>query len=77
MSANSRLLTGVKPGEFVYFTHSFKAPVTQDTAATTLYVEPFASSVERGNVFGVQFHPEKSSETGLRILRNFLAWERS
>lgn len=77
MSANSRLLTGVEPGEFVYFTHSFKAPVTQDTAATTLYVEPFASSVERGNVFGVQFHPEKSSETGLRILRNFLAWERS
>jgi glutamine amidotransferase len=70
--ANSQLLAGVEPGEFVYFTHSFKAPVTADTAAITNYIEPFASAVERGNVFGVQFHPEKSGETGLKILRNFL-----
>ncbi len=69
---DSRLLTGVDPGEFVYFTHSYKAPVTADTAAVTQYIEPFASAVERGNVFGVQFHPEKSGETGLKILRNFL-----
>ena len=73
----SRLLSGVEPGEFVYFTHSYKAPVTADTAATTHYIEPFASAVERANVMGVQFHPEKSGETGLKILRNFLAWERS
>jgi glutamine amidotransferase len=70
--AGSRLLAGVQPGEFVYFTHSFKAPVTADTAATTFYIEPFASAVERGNVMGVQFHPEKSGATGLKILRNFL-----
>ena len=71
--AESRLLTNVESGEYVYFTHSFKGPVTQDTAATTHYIEPFAAAVERGNVFGVQFHPEKSGETGLKILRNFLS----
>lgn len=71
----SRLLTGVAPGEFVYFTHAYKAPVTADTAATTTYIEPFAAAVERGSVMGVQFHPEKSGSTGLTILRNFLAWQ--
>jgi len=74
--SDSRLLAGVEPGEFVYFTHSFKAPVTADTAAITQYIEPFASAVERDNVFGVQFHPEKSGATGLKILRNFLETER-
>ena len=68
----SRLLAGVTPGEFVYFTHSYKAPVTAETAAITHYIEPFTSAVERDNVFGVQFHPEKSGEAGLRILKNFL-----
>jgi glutamine amidotransferase len=77
VTAGSRLLAGVEAGEFVYFTHSYKAPVTTDTAATTYYIEPFAAAVERGNVMGVQFHPEKSGETGLKILRNFLAWEGS
>lgn len=72
----SRLLTGVEPGEYVYFTHSFKGPVTADTAAVTRYIEPFAAAVERGNVMGVQFHPEKSGETGLKILKNFLEIER-
>lgn len=69
---SSRLLAGVEVGEHVYFTHSYRAPVTGDTAATTHYIEPFASAVERGNVMGVQFHPEKSSTTGLKILRNFM-----
>ena len=73
--ADSRLLAGVEPGEYVYFTHSYKAPVTADTAATTHYIEPFAAAVERGNVMGVQFHPEKSGATGLKILGNFLKWE--
>jgi len=68
----SRLLAEVEPGEFVYFTHAYKGPVTTDTAAITEYIEPFAAAVERGNVMGVQFHPEKSGETGLKILRNFL-----
>jgi glutamine amidotransferase len=68
----SRLLAGVEPGEYVYFTHSYKAPVTEDTAAVANYIEPFAAGVERGNTMGVQFHPEKSGAAGLRILRNFL-----
>lgn len=71
----SRLLKDVDPGEFVYFTHSYRGPVTADTAAITHYIEPFAAAVERDNVMGVQFHPEKSGETGLKILRNFLQWE--
>jgi glutamine amidotransferase len=71
----SKLLRGVELGEFVYFTHSYKGPVTAETAAVTRYIEPFAAAVERGNVMGVQFHPEKSGATGLKILRNFLAWE--
>jgi imidazole glycerol-phosphate synthase subunit HisH len=71
----SRLLAGVERGEFVYFTHSYKGPVTNDTAAVTQYIEPFAAAVERGNVMGVQFHPEKSGDTGLKILRNFLTWD--
>jgi glutamine amidotransferase len=72
VSAGSQLLAGVEAGEYVYFTHSYKAPVTAHTAAITEYIEPFASAAERGNVFGVQFHPEKSGATGLKILRNFL-----
>jgi glutamine amidotransferase len=71
----SRLLANVEPGEYVYFTHSYKGPVTAYTAAVTHYIEPFAAAVERGNVMGVQFHPEKSGETGLKILRNFLSWQ--
>ncbi len=72
----SRLLAGIEPGEFVYFTHSYKGPVTADTAAVTQYIEPFAAAVEHANVMGVQFHPEKSGTTGLKILRNFLEIER-
>jgi imidazole glycerol-phosphate synthase subunit HisH len=72
----SRLLAGVDPGEFVYFTHSYKAPVTADTAAVANYIEDFAAAVEHKNVMGVQFHPEKSGETGLKIMRNFLDWKR-
>jgi glutamine amidotransferase len=71
---DSRLLAGVEAGEYVYFTHSYKAPVTPETAAIAQYIEPFAAAVERENVMGVQFHPEKSGETGLKILRNFLEW---
>jgi imidazole glycerol-phosphate synthase subunit HisH len=74
--SGSRLLAGIETGEYVYFTHSYKAPVTPDTAATANYIEPFAAAVERDNVMGVQFHPEKSGETGLQILRNFLEWRR-
>lgn len=71
---NSRLLASIPDGSFVYFTHSWRAPVTPVTVAVTEYGEPFSSAVERDNVMGVQFHPEKSGETGLRVLRNFLEW---
>lgn len=71
VSEDSRLLKGVKSGAFVYYTHSYRAPVTQDTVASTEYGGAFAAAVERENVFGVQFHPEKSGETGLKILENF------
>ncbi len=69
---DSRLLAGVEDGAFVYFTHSWRAPVSADTAAVTNYGGAFSSAVERGNVMGVQFHPEKSAEVGLRVLRNFV-----
>ena len=69
---DSRLLRGVAEGSFVYFTHSWRAPVSVDTAAVTKYGGAFTSAVERDNVMGVQFHPEKSAEVGLRVLRNFV-----
>jgi imidazole glycerol-phosphate synthase subunit HisH len=75
MRAGTRLFAGVKDSEYVYFTHSYRAPVTANTAATANYIETFAAAVESGNVMGVQFHPEKSGESGLKILRNFLALE--
>ena len=68
----SRLFDGVDEGAQVYFTHSYAAPVTTDAVAVTTHGKPFASAVERGQVFGVQFHPEKSGDVGLRVLRNFL-----
>ena len=68
----SRLLDGVPTGAQVYFTHSYAAPVTVDCVGVTTHATPFAAVVERGHVFGVQFHPEKSAAAGLRILRNFL-----
>jgi glutamine amidotransferase len=71
---SSALLHAVASGEYAYFTHAYRAPVTEDTVAVVRYIEPFAAAVERGNVMGVQFHPEKSGPTGLRILRNFLEW---
>jgi glutamine amidotransferase len=66
------LVEGVTSGAQVYFTHSFAAPVTGDVVAVTEHGEPFAAIVQRGHVTGVQFHPEKSGEVGLQILRNFL-----
>jgi imidazole glycerol-phosphate synthase subunit HisH len=67
------IIEGVPAGAQVYFTHSFVAPVTGDTVAATEHGERFASVVQRGQIAGVQFHPEKSGEVGLRILRNWLA----
>jgi glutamine amidotransferase len=68
----SRLFEGIPDGSQVYFTHSYAAPVTDAAIAVTTHGRPFASGVERGQVFGVQFHPEKSGDVGLRVLKNFL-----
>jgi glutamine amidotransferase len=72
----SRLLDGLEPGAAAYFTHSFAAPVGPFTAATATHGVTFSAVVEQGSIFGVQFHPEKSGRTGLRMLANFLAFVR-
>ena len=69
----SPLLEGVPNDTQVYFTHSYAAPVTDDCVAATTHGTRFAAAVQRANVWGVQFHPEKSGQAGLRILRNFTA----
>jgi glutamine amidotransferase len=68
----SRLMQGVEDGSFVYYTHSFRAPVVAETVAVTEYGGSFSGAVERGHVMGVQFHPEKSGTAGMRVLRNFV-----
>jgi glutamine amidotransferase len=70
---DASIVDGVSNGAQVYFTHSFVAPVTGDTVAVTTHGQPFASVVQRGHVAGVQFHPEKSGDVGLQVLRNFLS----
>ena len=74
---SSRLLDGVADGTQVYFTHAYAAPVTPESVATCEHIATFAAAVECGQVFGVQFHPEKSADAGIRILRNFVAATRS
>ena len=68
----SRLFEGLVEGTQVYFTHSYAAPVVAATAAITVHGMPFSAAVEDGLVAGVQIHPEKSGDAGLRILRNWL-----
>jgi glutamine amidotransferase len=68
----SRLLEGLDEGAYVYFTHSYAAPVADAACAITVHGNPFAAAVEQEHVGGVQFHPEKSGDAGLRILRNFV-----
>jgi len=72
MERHAWVVDGVPDGAQVYFTHSYAAPVTGDTIGVTDHGTPFAAIVQRGHVAGVQFHPEKSGDVGLRILRNFV-----
>ncbi len=70
----SRLTDGLDSGTPFYFVHSFAVrPAAADTLGSASYGERFACAAERGNVFGVQFHPEKSSAAGLALLANFAA----
>jgi len=68
----SSLLDGIADGAQAYFVHSFAAPVTDDCLARCGHGEDFAAVVQRGNVAGAQFHPERSAATGARLLENFL-----
>lgn len=68
----SRLLAGVGRPPYVYFAHSYYAPVTEATAATCSYSQPFTALLEAGNTFGVQFHPEKSGPVGLAMMKRFV-----
>lgn len=66
------LLNGVTDGDFAYFVHSFAASVSESTLVKSKYGSPFSAVVRQGNVWGCQFHPERSSKTGAQILKNFL-----
>jgi imidazole glycerol phosphate synthase glutamine amidotransferase subunit len=68
----SRLLKDIGPRPYVYFAHSYYCPTGDFTAALCEYMVPYTAALESGNVFGVQFHPEKSGPLGLRIVKNFL-----
>lgn len=73
IGGGSRLFEGIHTQSYVYFVHSYylKAQNPDDVAATTYYSTLIHAAVEHGNIFACQFHPEKSSDTGLRILKNF------
>lgn len=73
VETRSALLRGVPSGTYVYFTHSYRAPVCDSTIATCTYDTPFTAAVHRDELLGVQFHPEKSGDAGLQILENFCA----
>ena len=68
----SSLFTGIKENEFMYLVHSYYAPLSENTIATTNYSEEYSTALQHDNFFGVQFHPEKSGVFGEQILQNFL-----
>lgn len=71
--AGSRLLKGFEEDAWVYFVHSYAAPVGQETVATCDYGGAVAAALEKGPLWATQFHPEKSSAAGLGVLANFVA----
>lgn len=68
----SKLFKDIHSGEYVYFVHSFFAPLCPDTVATSRHPDLFSAALKYENFYGVQFHPEKSGDVGERILHNFL-----
>jgi glutamine amidotransferase len=66
------LLRGIDAANYLYFVHSYAAPVADDTLAAVRYGQPLAAVVRHANFRGVQFHPERSASVGARVLRNFL-----
>ena len=68
----SRLMAGIEARPYVYFAHSYYAPLNDATAAACTYTLAYTALLEKDNVFGVQFHPEKSGPVGLAIMKNFV-----
>jgi imidazole glycerol-phosphate synthase subunit HisH len=68
----SPLLNDIASGDYVYFVHSYAAPVSELTLAATSYGDEFSAVVQRGNIYGAQFHPERSAKVGAQLLTNFL-----
>jgi glutamine amidotransferase len=68
----SALFAGIAENSYCYFVHSYYASLGQHTIATTDYIQPYSSALQKDNFYGVQFHPEKSAELGERILKNFV-----
>lgn len=68
----ARLTQNLGKRPYLYFAHSYYCPVTEATAATCTYGVTYTAVLERDNLFGVQFHPEKSGPVGLRVVRNFV-----
>ena len=66
------LLEGIRDRDYAYFVHSFAAGISEFTLAATEYGSPFSAVIRRGNFYGAQFHPERSSKVGARLLQNFL-----
>ncbi|KII75569.1 imidazole glycerol phosphate synthase subunit HisH [Vibrio renipiscarius] len=66
------LFKGIEEGEYFYFVHSFAMPVGEYTIAECDYGQPFTAAVQSGNYYGVQFHPERSSKAGSKLIENFL-----
>lgn len=72
IQTKSELFKDFDKPEFVYFIHSFYAPLCEHTIATTDYIQPYSSALHKDNFYATQFHPEKSGSVGERILRNFI-----
>lgn len=70
--AANPLLSGVNEGDYVYFVHSYAAPISGKTLAISNYGEPFSAIIQHGHIYGCQFHPERSGKVGAKILENFL-----
>lgn len=72
VSPQSRLLKGLGRDPYLYFAHSYYVPLHDYAAASCTYTLPYTAAIEHGNIFGVQFHPEKSGPLGLKAIRNFV-----
>jgi glutamine amidotransferase len=69
----TELFNGVPENSYTYFVHGFYAGLGDNTIATTDYIQPYSSALQKNNFYGVQFHPEKSAAVGEQIIQNFLS----